>query len=77
MVVRSIADHVPSGGDGDKLTRSLPAGVAARADRVVSSLPSATRSIRLAPAVAEARMVFDLLERWIEGPELVADALDG
>ena len=39
MVVRSIADHIPSGGNDKARPRSLPAGVAARADRVVPSLP--------------------------------------
>ena len=37
----------------------------------------AHRSIRLAPAVAEGPVAFDLLELWIQGPELVTDALEG
>ena len=78
MVVRAIADHVPSGGDGDKLDCGVYR-LASQQGQTVSfphSLRS-TRSIRLAPAVAEGPVAFDLLERWIEGPELVADALDG
>ena len=39
MVVRAISDHVRCGRRQARL-RSLPAGVAAKADRVVSSLPS-------------------------------------
>ena len=35
------------------------------------------RSIGLAPAVAEGPIAFDLLELWIQGPELVTDALEG
>ena len=78
MVVRAIADHIRSGGDGNKLDWGVYR-LASQQGQTVSFPHSrrAARSIRLAPAVAEGRVAFDLLERWIEGPELVADALDG